>query len=656
MHMMRRTPLFRLSVLQLALVAGFAYAQEAPVASESTELSTIQVDGNVRSRAPSDWKSATERSTMNFKDLVADQVGITFGGGSVSAQWLSVRGVGQNRVDMIVDNTATSSQLWHHQSRFMFDPAMVKIVGVDKGAGSASSGIGVTSGSIRAETVDASDLLTDGKPFGFRVGTNWNSNKGIGGNLAAYTHVGGFDGLIMGSWQRDKDYEDGSGKTMTNTARDQDNYLLKLGYAFNPDHRIGFSYRREHYSGDNTMRPEYQCFASPSCDEQRGPMEQVQQTYNLEYKAQNLGFARDMQANVYHIKAEDERPQFSANRFLRNGVRVRSDLETTGANIGFTTEMGSRGHLLKYGLNYRHEEVSAASRPQHFEEKKDYGIYAEAIWNLAPVTLTTGLRYDYFEADSSSSGGGLSSASGGKVNPSIGVIWDINSAFAVRAKWNQASRSPQLTEAFQTGNGTRGFTPGLKPETAQLAEIGFDWNHASGFALSGSVFHQRIRNWMQNGQNAPVRNVGTLKTNGYELNAAYRRGGLTARIGTSRANIQADGFNIPTAGRELAVQGQQWLTSLSYRFGKPNLEIGWRGRYMQGKEFTSGTTRHRRVGFGVHDIYANWQPLGKDTLNVNFAVYNVADKQYRSHSQTASNNNAFYEPGREFRLGVNYRF
>ena len=308
MHTFRRTPFFRLSLLQLALVAGFAQAQDVP--DESTELETIQVDAPVRSRAPSDWKSAAERSTMNFKDLVSDQVGIAVGGGSVSAQWLSVRGVGQNRVDMIVDNTATTSQLWHHQSRFQFDPAMVKVIGVDKGAGSASAGIGMSNGAIRATTVDAADLLVDGKPFGFRVGANVNSNEGLGGNLAAYTHVGGFDGLIMGSWQNDKDYEDGHGEVMSNTARRQDNYLLKLGYAFNPDHHIGLSYRHERYSGDNTMRPEFQCFGAADCAIQRGPMEQTQQTTNLSYRGRNLGFARDLDFNLYHIKGEDERLQF----------------------------------------------------------------------------------------------------------------------------------------------------------------------------------------------------------------------------------------------------------------------------------------------------------------------------------------------------------
>ena len=110
--------------------------------------------------------------------------------------------------------------------------------------------------------------------------------------------------------------------------------------------------------------------------------------------------------------------------------------------------------------------------------------------------------------------------------------------------------------------------------------------------------------------------------------------------------------------------GRQWLTGLSYQFENPKLEIGWRGRYAQSVKYTDvarglGTIHGKKAGYGVHDIYANWQPLKKDNLNVNFAVNNIGNKQYRSHSQRFPDGNGrvpFYERGREFALGVNYRF
>ena len=107
--------------------------------------------------------------------------------------------------------------------------------------------------------------------------------------------------------------------------------------------------------------------------------------------------------------------------------------------------------------------------------------------------------------------------------------------------------------------------------------------------------------------------------------------------------------------------GRTWTTGLSYQFDNPNLEIGWRGRYVQNAGYAP-TSRGSdvalnvvRAGYDVNDIFANWKPTGKDDLNVNFSVNNVFDKNYKPHSQRAGAN-SLPEPGRDVRLSVNYRF
>ena len=102
--------------------------------------------------------------------------------------------------------------------------------------------------------------------------------------------------------------------------------------------------------------------------------------------------------------------------------------------------------------------------------------------------------------------------------------------------------------------------------------------------------------------------------------------------------------------------GRQWYTGLAYRFDNPSLEAGWRGRYAEKSGYVDedGETA-RRAGYGVHDLYVNWQPLGKDNFNVNFAINNVGNKYYRSHSQRAGSI-SLPEAGREFLLNFNYRF
>ena len=59
------------------------------------------------------------------------------------------------------------------------------------------------------------------------------------------------------------------------------------------------------------------------------------------------------------------------------------------------------------------------------------------------------------------------------------------------------------------------------------------------------------------------------------------------------------------------------------------------------------------------DARSGHKDCEKSQENVNFAINNIGNKQYRSHSQRFPDGNGrtpFYERGREFALGVNYRF
>ena len=670
--------LFRLSALALALGAGaLAHAEE-----KGKELPAVTATG--KRAITNNWKTNSERNISSVRDLLADRVDINAGGGGASAQFLSIRGTGQNRIDMVVDGTTTGTQLWYHQGRFQLDPEMVRVIGVDKGAGSASAGIGATSGAIRSQTVDAKDLLLDGKPFGARLSTQFNSNKGIGGSAAVYGNINGFDALLLGSWRDNKNYKAGKGyqngdttgkyaaNVVRNSARKQGNYLAKFGYTVNPDHKFGLSYRREHYFGNSWERPEFATYGDDT-----GDIDNIQQTVNASYAGKNLGFVNQLDANVFYIKGEDERENWQRKR--ENGKQItynagggrKSETDTWGSNVNVNSMLFGK-HTLKYGVNWRKEETASRAGDWQVdgERKNEVGVYAEGIWALDPVTLTTGLRYDHFDlrtlGNQIPEKAGATKVRKGSVNPSVGVIWDVTPDLSLNAKFNYASRSPALASAATlTDNrgkgkarGWRNVDGGLKAEQARLAQIGFNWQHA-GASVDGNVYHQHTKNFYSTLNDGLIHNRGTLKTTGYELNGTYNWKGLTARAGVSYANPKAN-FDLSNDPLDLLPQGRQWLTALSYRWDKPNLEVGWRGRYVQSKTYHAFDSQSRKLeqqhrsGYGVHDIYANWKPLG-EAMNVNVAVNNVGNKLYRSHSQR---NSAITppNPGREVSLGVNYRF
>ena len=679
------SPLFRFSLLSMALATGFAHAENE--AKESVTLDTVTVKGDRQgSKIKTNivtLRQKDESTATDLRGLLKDEPAIDFGGGNGSSQFLTLRGMGQNSVDIKVDNAYSDSQMLYHQGRFIIDPALVKIVSVQKGAGSASAGIGATNGAIITKTVDAQDLLKGlDKNWGVRLNSGYASNDGVSYGASVFGKAGNFDGLFSYSRNDEKNYEPGKGYTNSNggktvpfSALDKRSYLAKIGANFG-DHRLVLSHMNDQHRGIRTVREEFTATDNPRLSLARQAptyRETSLSNTNLAWTANNLGFVEKLDANAYLMKNERYSADDSKNGYAGNLPGPNTTvIETKGANFNLDSRIGEKT-LIKYGVNYRHQEIkppvffsAALSNPK----KSDAGIYAEAIHDIGDFTLTGGLRYDHFDIKTHDG----KSVSDGTVNPSFGVIWQPHEYWSFSASHNYASRSPRLYDAMRQhgrGNSITSIADGTKAERARNTEIGFNYNNGS-FAANGSYFWQKIKDAVAGPQQrhdaagnpiAGVReivNAGYIKNHGYELGASYRTGGLLAKVGVSHSKpriYDTHPENLLSANPEFAVQtGRTWTTSLSYRFQNPNLEIGWRGRYLQkasGSVLVRDKGEVKRKGYGVNDVFANWKPLGKDTLNVNFAVNNVFNKFYYPHSQRGETLPGI---GRDVRLGVNYRF
>ncbi|EMU0036618.1 TonB-dependent receptor [Neisseria gonorrhoeae] len=717
-------PFFRLSLLSLTLAAGFAHAAEnnANVALDTVTVKGDRQGSKIRTNIVT-LQQKDESTATDMRELLKEEPSIDFGGGNGTSQFLTLRGMGQNSVDIKVDNAYSDSQILYHQGRFIVDPALVKVVSVQKGAGSASASIGATNGAIIAKTVDAQDLLKGlDKNWGVRLNSGFAGNNGASYGASVFGKEGNFDGLFSYNRNDEKDYEagkgfrnDNGGKTVPYSALDKRSYLAKIGTTFGDgDHRIVLSHMKDQHRGIRTVREEFAVSEKNSriTIKRQAPSyrETTQSNTNLAYTGKDLGFVEKLDANAYVLEkkrysADDKDNGYAGNVKGPNHTRIA----TRGMNFNFDSRLAEQT-LLKYGINYRHQEI----KPQAFlnsefsipiKEKKngqevdkpmeqqkkdradeaivrsyrltnptktDTGAYIEAIHEIDGFTLTGGLRYDRFKVKTHD-GKTVSSSS---LNPSFGVIWQPREHWSFSASHNYAGRSPRLYDALQT-HGKRGIisiADGTKAERARNTEIGFNYNDGT-FAANGSYFRQTIKDALANPQNrhdsVAVReavNAGYIKNHGYELGASYRTGGLTAKVGVSRSKprfYDTHPKKLLSANPEFGAQtGRTWTASLAYRFKNPNLEIGWRGRYVQkatgsilaaGQKDRDGKLENVvRQGFGVNDVFANWKPLGKDTLNVNLSVNNVFDKFYYPHSQRWTN--TLPGVGRDVRLGVNYKF
>lgn len=645
----------------------------------------------------------------DLRGVLNAEPAVNFGGGNGgTSQWVTIRGMGQDQIDFKVDNTSTDAQLFHHQSRFMLDPSLIKRIDIRKGAGSASAGIGATSGSIEATTVDAKDLLREGQDIGFKLNAGVSSNKGHSQGATVYAKHGAFDALLSGNWQTIENYKGGKGysnkegsQTVKNSALGQRGILAKIGVDINEDHRLVLSHRQERYHGSRGLREEFDfsqsykagtagdlktgetlssVFAGKnrrgqdtyyildangnpvSNDENNSPRYRIttQDTTNLEWNGKNMGFITEAKVNAYLMNISRK----------ETDTNSESKVVTKGANINLDSAIGD-SHWLKYGVNYRHQEgkpnqllATTTDRQNRVvptgvknnQKKEDVGLYAEGIWGFGPVTLTTGLRYDHFKFKANTG----KEVSNGDFNPSAGLIWQVTDNLSFNTNLNYASRSPRFYEVMLSGGTARNVADDLRAEKARNTEIGFNYDLNENISFNGSYFWQKVKDAHALKDNTIV-NSALLRNQGYELGAAYKQGGFKFRLGVAESKPETTALNGATLDNTvLAVaMGRTWTTAVSYKFEDPSLEIGWKGRFVEGETGTpsrgsgNGSAPIKQPGYGVSDFYASWD-VNKN-LTLNFAVNNAFNKYYKSHSQRAGAN-SLPGAGRDFRLSANYTF
>lgn len=197
---MKKFKLLPLSAVVLsALSVSSAFAEN----KEVTTLDTINVTDNQGLKVQTNvvtTQKKDESVETDLRGLLKNEPAIDIGGGNGTSQYLYIRGMGQNSIDVKVDNAYSDSQIHYHQGRHMLDPALVKIVSVQKGAGSASAGIGQTNGAVIAKTLDALDLLKNSdKNVGAKLGTGFSTNHAHNFNATLFGKGEIFDVLVSGN-------------------------------------------------------------------------------------------------------------------------------------------------------------------------------------------------------------------------------------------------------------------------------------------------------------------------------------------------------------------------------------------------------------------------------------------------------------------------
>jgi hemoglobin/transferrin/lactoferrin receptor protein len=652
-----RTPI---AIAVLVLCASASSAQEAPQQS----LKPIEVVGageaDVSAKKAIKSEQIRHERPVDMKHVFASDAAVQVSSGTGLAQQINIRNLGEENIVLKIDGTSKSGTVFHHQSSFVFDPQLIKVIEVQKGTGSASAGFGVTGGQIQVTTVDAKDLLGVNEMSGAKVGLSTFNNSGKEVNVMGFTKVGqSVDALFAYGYVNQADYKTAEGIRVPYSALKQNNAMFKFGVDLTSDQRLQVSHRVEQISGNKPLRLNLSGLRNlPPFDTQF-----VQSTSNVEYSDKEVGGGNSIRANLFSQKVDETKQALSAIKGPPLPMRAESQLGSDGANLALSRAIGL--HAFNYGLNYQDERsVNAAPKTGSGKEHlNQVGVYAEMIWDLSPIVLTTGARYDRYAMVNNLD----QKSKGTNFNPSVAAIYDLKNGWNVRANYAHASRAPKMMEAYLLAlpwADYRHLAKDLRAEKARNAELGLDYQiqHWKWYA---GLHHLTIQNRFvekEQGDISILQNAGALRNKGYELGMQYAASHFKAGVQVAHSKPLVDGKlpRVP-AWLDVAPTGRTVMLDATFMPTR-QWEFGWRTRSTASVATMDALTPSnevRRAGYTVHDAYLNFKGQA-DAWLLGLYVNNLSNRAYldQSNSICGPNNSSACnaDPGRNVKLLVSYRF
>lgn len=654
------SPPFTLRLLAGLTLAGQSLAAPVTLDTVSVQAETPTLDKVVHHEA------LQKTLARDLGDVYRTDAEISVGGGgNPAAQKVYIRGMEESLLNLSVDGAPINGNVYHHQSALIIDPQLLKTVQVEKGTAAASAGPGALGGAIRMETLDGRDWLgTDGRLAGL-LSAGAFSNEGWRGSGALAARLGErADALLSLSQLDTQDYRDGQGQTAAHSATGQKHVLAKLGWDLAAGQRVSASYQQSRDEGVRNTRANMQTFLFGPLPNAPIPQTLDRSTSTLKYRGEKLGWLDLAEVNAYHTLVESGR-SLATGPIYPKGHEGGEDLTTQGVDLKLQSRLGA--HLIRYGLNWRDDESRTRNIADPFgltgsgkESNQVRGGYVEGVFDVAPLSLYAGLRYDRYHYTDNHGQGFRSEGT----SPSAGVDWQATDALTLRLNHARALRGVGMKESFMLDVARWRNQEQIDPERARNTELGFRYGQGE-WSVAGNVYRQQILDYIDIGEDGRG-NVGDATIKGYELSTEYRRGGFSAGLSVaySRPRLNGQPFDDSTLGLGTSY-GRTWVSRAAYRW--ETVELGWNGRFVESLDYTpagsSDGVQRTKAGYGVHDVYLEWRPLKKDALNLRLAVKNLFDKQYYDQASYGYNASSrfqrvlgYAEPGRDVRLEASYRF
>ena len=681
----------KISLVAAVLVGGSANLS----AAQNVSLDTIEVTSVGGGYNQVDEAKISTRNATLLKDVFRDIPGVYVGGTNGMNQKIYMRGVSDRGLNITIDGAKQNGNTFHHNADLLIDPDLIKAVDVEVGARSVVNGSGALGGSVAFKTVDASDLLEEGQDIGAKLKMGYTSNN-EGFSQSAMLYGRAFDSLDLLAAFKHYGYgfsEAGNGKKTGGDGNDI-NYLFKVGYSFLDSHKITLSTEHMQYKGLYPMRAEFGSWIDGQLD--------------------NRKYERDTHTIKYTYNPSDLL-ELDVTGYLTKHQRIGSvsdgtkwGVETKGLKAGAKTkfETGDFAHTLRYGAEYYHSENFVKPGNNRPEKVDNYSLYLEDAIKYANLTLTPGIRYERHELKTYNGGLGGTSIGSYKYkfdefSPALALDYDIGRGFGAFASYARVFRGPDVMESMLASGASRG-TPvawqgndDLKATTGNAYEIGgrYKGDLAEDTYLSfvAKYFRTEYKNLISdnNAANGRINNVmyrlnaGGAVIDGVELFARFNWQDLSIGAGYTHQKVKyKDRVVIETQNRQTRRweksyltsniigyrdQGDKYTLNAEYAWQRFDLLFGYNLLFFKSRNTNSASSINgdnvKMPSYAVNDFYVTYVPnSGRfKGLEVNAGLYNAFNRTYASHSQrtaeyTGDSNSIDWEPGRNFKVSVSYKF
>lgn len=598
----------------------------------------------------------------DLEDVFRRTPSVAVGGSISAAEKVYVRGLEDALLNVTIDGATQAGVLFHHSGRLAIEPELLKQVEVHAGAGIATDGPGALGGAIQFTTKDPEDLLKPGEKLGALVKAGYLDNaEGYKGSVNVFGRISDdWSGMVSLSKTDTDAIVDGKGRELAGTASEQSMGFAKVVGKITDSQTLRFSYDTRKDEGIRAQRPQWVI-----SDWNPGyPLAIERETFNLGYQINPTDNPYlNLEVTLYDTSAELEQ-----NVIGRWGV-YHGSTDSEGINLRNTSQFDA--HELIYGAEYRKDNADAGPGTNPTEYGESGSVKAVFVQDLYQATekllFSAGVRYDDYSLDDANNQ--RFEADG--FNPNVGVSYQLTDSLSLNASYAEALRGRQTMETFLLDS--RLNDPALKPEEAKNTEVGFEYHH-NALGLSGTFYKSRIDDAI-NDQRIPfngaprwvVRNIGDIKTDGYDLRLSYDwsqiQAGLTysnfdSELASGDGDLQLNAYDHGALGNTI---GNTWTLDVAWQASE-QFSFGWNSRVVEGvKNVRSSAGTMNQPGYAVHDLYGKWAPI--EMFNMTLTVKNLFDKYYIDHATNGSFEHiagyegivGLAEPGRDIRLTMSWR-